>query len=112
MVWSTVYQESGRTFCSLAQQDIIIQFPVPGPPILQASCEEENELVLTDEKGVLSTQLLQDVHTLAPCSHKEADSRVLLHVSHAAQHGHNQMLIRTVHIYIAVLNYLLDMKCG
>ena len=43
-----------------------------------------------------SIQLLQDVHTLAPCSHEEADSRMLLHVSHAAQNCHHQMLIRTV----------------
>ena len=80
--------------------------------LLQTSCEGEDELVLTVEKGVLSTQLLQDVHTLAPCSHEEADSRMLLLVSHAAQHGHHKMLIRTGHTYIVVLNYLLDMKCG
>ena len=45
---------------------------------------------------MLRTQLLQDVHTLSPCSPEEADSRMLLHVTHAAQHGHHHILIRTV----------------
>ena len=71
--------------------------------LLQVFCEEDKEVVLTDGKGVLSTQLLQDLHTLAPCSHEEADSRMLLHVSHAAQHGHHQMLIRTVDTDVVVL---------
>ena len=44
--------------------------------------------VVTDVQDVLSTQTLQDLHTLAPCSPEEADSHMLLHVSHAAQHGH------------------------
>ena len=52
---------------------------------------------------MLSTLLLQDVHTLVPCSHEEADSRVLLHVSRAAQHGYRQMLTRTVDIDVVVL---------
>ena len=66
-----------------------------------AFCEEDR--VLTDGKGVFSTQLFQDLHTLAPCSHEEADSCMLLHVSHAAQHGHHQMLIRTVDNDVVVL---------
>ena len=70
---------------------------------LQTFCKEDKEVVLTDRKGVLSIQQLHDVHTLAPCSHEEADSRTLLHVSHAALHGHHQMLIRTVDIDAVVL---------
>ena len=45
---------------------------------------------------MLRTQLLHAVHTLSPCSPEEADSRMLLHVTHAAQHGHHHILIRTV----------------
>jgi hypothetical protein len=71
--------------------------------LLQAFSEEDKKVVVTDEKGVLSTQLLQDLHTLAPCSHEEADSRMILHVSHAAQHGHQQILIRTVDTDVVVL---------
>ena len=52
---------------------------------------------------VLRTQLLQDVHTLSPCSPEEAESRMLLHVTHAAHHGHHQILIRTVDTDVVVL---------
>ncbi|KAL7408248.1 hypothetical protein ABVT39_020295 [Epinephelus coioides] len=36
-------------------------------------------------------------------SHEEADSRMLLHVSHAAKHGHHHILIRTVETDVVVL---------
>ena len=52
---------------------------------------------------MICTQLLQDVHTLSPCSPEEADSRMLLHVTHAAPHGHHQILIRTVETDVVVL---------
>ncbi|KAK2175341.1 hypothetical protein NP493_738g01040 [Ridgeia piscesae] len=38
-----------------------------------------------------------------PCSHEEADRRMLLHVSHATQHGHHQMLICIVDTDAVVL---------
>ena len=40
---------------------------------------------------------------MPPCSHEEADSRMLLHVTHAAQHGRHQVLIRTVDTDVVVL---------
>ena len=52
---------------------------------------------------MLRTQLLQDVRTLSPCSPEEADSRILLHVTHAAQHGHHQILSSTVDTDAVVL---------
>ena len=52
---------------------------------------------------MLRTQLLQDVYTLSPYSPEEADSRMLLHETHAAQHGHHQILIRTVDTDVVVL---------
>lgn len=71
--------------------------------LIQAFCKEEKEVVVTDGQRVLSTQPLPDLHTLATCSHEEADSRMLLHVSHAAKHGHHRMLIRTVDTDVVVL---------
>ena len=52
---------------------------------------------------MLRTQVLQDIHTLSPCSPEEADSCMLLYVTHAAQHGHHQILIRTVDTDVVVL---------
>ena len=64
---------------------------------------EDKQLVITDGEAVLSKPLLSDLASLAPCNHEEADSRMLLHASHAAQHGHHAILIRTVDTDVVVL---------
>ena len=64
---------------------------------------EDKQLVITDVESVMSKPPLQDTTTLAPCSHEEADSRMLLHVAHAAHHNHNKTLIRTVDTDVVVL---------
>ncbi|KAL8586673.1 hypothetical protein ACOMHN_038659 [Nucella lapillus] len=65
--------------------------------------QEDKQLVITDGEAVLSKPLLPDLTSLAPCNHEEADSRMLLHASHAAQHGHHAILIRTVYTDLVVL---------
>ena len=52
---------------------------------------------------MLSKPVLPDLTSLAPCNHEEADTRMLLHASHAAQHGHHAILIRTVDTDVVVL---------
>ena len=61
------------------------------------------QLVITDWKTVLTKPNLPDLTSLVPCNHEEADSRMLLHASHAAQNGHNSILIRTVDTDVVVL---------
>ena len=63
----------------------------------------DKQLVITDGEAVLSRPPLLDLALLAPRSHKEADSRMLLHVSHAANHGHQKILIKTVDTDVLVL---------
>ena len=46
---------------------------------------------------------LEDLTLLAPCNHEEADSRMLLHISHAATQGHHKILIRTIDTDVIVL---------
>ena len=48
--------------------------------LLRVFCKEDKEVVLTDGKGMLGAPLYKDVKTQAPCTHEEADSRILLHV--------------------------------
>ena len=64
---------------------------------------EAKQLVITDGEAVLIKPLLPDLTSLAPCNHEEADSRMLLHASHAAQHGHHAILIWTVDTDVVVL---------
>ena len=65
--------------------------------------QEDKQLVITDGEAVLSKSLLPDLTSLAPCNYEEADSRMLLHAFHAAQHGHHAILIRTVDTDVVVL---------
>ena len=44
-----------------------------------------------------------DIHLIAPCSHEEADSRMMLHVAHAVQQGHHQILVCSVDTNVVVL---------
>ena len=64
---------------------------------------EEKQLVITDGESVLSKPSLDDLSSLSPCNHEEADSRMLLHASHAAHCGHHKVLIRTVDTDVVVL---------
>ncbi|KAG7157202.1 hypothetical protein Hamer_G010051, partial [Homarus americanus] len=65
--------------------------------------KEDKQLVITDGQAVLSKPVLLDLASIAPSNHEEAHSRMLLHASHAAQHGHHKILIRTVDTDVVVL---------
>ncbi|KAG7156370.1 hypothetical protein Hamer_G006109 [Homarus americanus] len=64
--------------------------------------KEDKQLVITDGQAVLSKPVLPDLVSIAPCNHEEA-TVMLLQASHAAQHGHHKILIRTVDTYVVVL---------
>ena len=65
--------------------------------------QKDKQLVITDGEASLSKPLLLHTVSLAPCTHEEADSRMLLHASHATRHGHHSILIRTVGTDVVVL---------
>ncbi|QQP38995.1 uncharacterized protein LOC103506659 [Caligus rogercresseyi] len=65
--------------------------------------QEDKQLIITDGEAVLSKPLLPDLTSLDPCNHEEADSRMLLHASHAPKHGHHSIVIRTVDTDVVVL---------
>ena len=44
-----------------------------------------------------------DGTTLQPCDHSDADTRILLHLAHAAAHGHTKAYVRTVDSDVVVL---------
>ena len=44
-----------------------------------------------------------DLTTLQPCNHSEADTRILLHLAHAAEQGHTCAYVRTVDSDVVVL---------
>ena len=65
---------------------------------------DEGKIVnVTDGTGVLSTMADADLTNLAPCSHEEADTRLLLHAADAVQKGYRKLCLRTVDTDVVVL---------
>jgi len=52
-------------------------------------------LLTTYLETVLSNRDV-DLTALQPCNHPEADTRVILHLAHASEHGHTAAYVRTV----------------
>lgn len=61
------------------------------------------QLFTTKADHVLTAHACDDFEGLSPCSHEEADTRMLLHAAHAAKCGHTKILIRTVDTDVVVL---------
>ena len=69
------------------------------------SCETgRNVISSTKDETIVSTQNdMSDVEYLQPCSHEEADTRILFHVAHCARQGLRKLVIRTVDTDVVVL---------
>ena len=63
----------------------------------------DKQLVVTNGDQILCVPQQEDIHLIAPCSHEEADSHMMLHVAHAVQHGHHQILVHSVDTDVVVL---------
>lgn len=70
-----------------------------------------NEAEIPDEKTVICTKGIDiwstfdvNIHgPLAPCTHEEADTRLLLHAKHASKAGHKSIIIKTLDSDVVVL---------
>ena len=72
--------------------------------------EECKEVVVIDGEHVICVPQQEDVNALAPCNQEEADTRMMLQVAHAAQHGHHHMQVRTVDTDVVVLAVMVVQK--
>ena len=68
-----------------------------------SSLQVEKQVLSTYGKQVLTTLPRNNISSLGPCSHEEADTRMLLHVQDALQQGHKKTLLRTVDTDVLVL---------
>ena len=65
---------------------------------------EHREIYTTIDKNVLhSGSCRNDLSPLQPCTHEEADTRIMLHVKDSAVCGHQSIMIRTIDTDVAVL---------
>ena len=78
--------------------------------LIQSFEEDKKELVAADGKQFLCAPSQHETNLLAPCNHEEADSRMMLHVAHAAQHGHQRILVRSVDTDVVVLVVMVAQK--
>ena len=71
--------------------------------LLRSLVQEDKQLVVTSDMEALGKPPLPDRSSVAPCTHEEADSRMLLHIAHAARNGHHKIMIQTIDTNVVVL---------
>lgn len=76
------------------------------------SVPEGKCVISTKGTEVVATTAINNVPSLAPCSHEEADTRLLLHTAHVAQSGFTKATIKTVDIDVLVLAISVFQKIG
>ena len=81
-------------FLSKAVIEVSSQFT----DVVVCSTYDDHVLVNTSD-----SQSVADFDTIMPCNHLEADSRIFLHLSHAAQQGHSKAFIRTVDSDVVII---------
>ena len=64
--------------------------------------QSSKQIIVTYGHQVLSSPPV-DTTCLSPCTHEEADTRMILHAANAIQQGHNKILLRTVDTDVVVL---------
>jgi hypothetical protein len=64
---------------------------------------DDKEIYSTYGEQVLSSPERQNLSVLQPCSHEEADTRLILHTFDAAQEGCQRIMIRTTDTDVVVL---------
>uniref|UniRef100_H3ADC0 Uncharacterized protein n=1 Tax=Latimeria chalumnae TaxID=7897 RepID=H3ADC0_LATCH len=88
--WSRRQQGETVPLPTIAEQAVTIEY-------------EEQKVVSIHGKVVLYSSARDDVSDLSPCTHEEADTRLLLHVADCGEQGHRRIMLRTVGTDVIVL---------
>lgn len=75
------------------------------------TADSQYQLLTTKADLVLSNQPT-DVAALSPCQQEEADTRMILHLRHAADQGHTRAFLRTVDSDVVVLAISFFLELG
>ena len=78
-------------------------FTLLSEALLREFVLEDKQLVVTNDVDVLRKPPLHDLSSVAPSTHEEADSRMLLHMAHATRNSHQKMMIQPVDTDVVVL---------
>ena len=79
--------------------------------LFQLLADSLSNVELTEAQSLIATQNDQvvvygkpvDCAHMSPCTHEEADTRLVLHVAHASSSGHNKACIRTVDSDVVII---------
>jgi len=80
--------------------------------LLGSFSQEDIQIVIADCESAKNDPFLQYFTLLSPCSHEETDSCTLLHASHAANNGHQKILIQTVDTDVMALSVYVAQSLG
>ena len=67
------------------------------------SLNEEKQVITAKGKDILCSPTRKNTANLAPCTHKEPDSRMILHAADAVQEGYRKIELRTAGTNVLVL---------
>ena len=67
------------------------------------SLHEEKQVITTKGKDILCSPARNNTTNLAPCTHEEADTRIILHATDAVRDGYRTIVLRTVDTDVLVL---------
>lgn len=71
--------------------------------LLDLNIPEGKQIIATLEENVVCVPERNNVSNISPCTHEEADTRIMVHVLDAVSHGLTKVQIRTVDTDIIVL---------
>ena len=71
---------------------------------LQRITVSSQYLLLTTKANIVLSNKPTDLSDLSPCPQEEADTRMMLHLCHAADQGHTKAYLRTVDSDVVVLS--------
>ncbi|KAK3887602.1 hypothetical protein Pcinc_008306 [Petrolisthes cinctipes] len=60
-------------------------------------------MVVTEGESAICLPRQQGESSLAPCCQEETNTRIMLHVAHAAAHDHRQIQVQTIDTDVVVL---------
>ncbi len=61
------------------------------------------DILATNGENVLCSPASQTLDQLSPCTHEEADTRIIIHCFDAASKGHQKIIIRTVDTDVVII---------
>ena len=102
VVPSTVMPKNWKDFLRVDQNKTEL-FGFLSREAIRLPIADGNEMYATCGTEVLCFPAESELTSLAPCSHEEVDTRMLLHVADAVQKGMRKVAIRTVDADVVVL---------